>query len=530
MFPFTKSNSKSPPSDSRSPSPAAKSSTPLSQAISQGTTNATTAVQKTVPALAHTIDSILDTPPAAPKPVVRPPAKLRPSWIGPARPDRPRTPGVEAMKQCVNVEYSSPGLQSPVYVFTSLSEPQWEAVEMQQEKTADGSIKFTKAFDVEEGDYQYKFRLGPGDWWVFDERKPTVDDGFGNKNNLLVVKPEPFKMQPPGTDHTKEDRVESKHATPVAASAISLPQYKEHTPAVAPPVHHEAPPPAPLMKHETFAVPLGSQSEQTPDLESKNPLSSYTSTYADSEDDLGRASDEEADLIHTSPLLRHETLRPSSAEHEHAPLFRHESIPVRNDLGSVAKPTAAKPTAASHVASIPHIPQEADPHDPSLEKFPTDHAGILETIHRTSTSLPADETSDHSLSSPLSQALTNSSASTRSLPSVDEEAEEELERIREVEEEEYEREEEDGEEMDPLREGDAPITPPMTDEEPEDDDFEPKRTFSDFIAKERLISELAEEPKNLVNRLTDLVGGEGVALAIAVGLLVVAAGLAAMHL
>lgn len=85
-----------------------------------------------VSSLTKSIDSILETIPAPPP--VRPLAALRPSWIGPARAQRSVTPGIEAMKETVRVEFSSPGLQPPVYIFTNLSDPQWEAVEMQCEK------------------------------------------------------------------------------------------------------------------------------------------------------------------------------------------------------------------------------------------------------------------------------------------------------------------------------------------------------------------------------------------------------------
>ena len=72
------------------------------------------------------------------------------------------------MAQKVTVTYSSPGLQPPVYITTSLSEPQWELLEMDCRKTPDGEREFAKTFHVAGGEYQYKFRLGPGDWWVCD--------------------------------------------------------------------------------------------------------------------------------------------------------------------------------------------------------------------------------------------------------------------------------------------------------------------------------------------------------------------------
>ena len=44
---------------------------------------------------------------------------------------------------------------------------------MEYTKNEDGELEFHKDFEAEEGDYQYKFRLGPGDWWTLDESKPT---------------------------------------------------------------------------------------------------------------------------------------------------------------------------------------------------------------------------------------------------------------------------------------------------------------------------------------------------------------------
>lgn len=51
----------------------------------------------------------------------------------------------------------------------------------------EGQYLFKTDFEASPGEHQYKFRLGPGDWWVCDETKPTIDDGAGNRNNLLLV-------------------------------------------------------------------------------------------------------------------------------------------------------------------------------------------------------------------------------------------------------------------------------------------------------------------------------------------------------
>lgn len=241
-------------------------------------------------AAAH--DILPKSPIVAPAPV-RPVGLQRPFWIGPPRLNRPRSPGVEAMKQSVTVEYASPGAQPPVYVFTSLSEPQWSAVEMTSDKTADGEYRFRKTFSVEEGEYQYKFRLGPGDWWALNEGAPVVDDGAGNKNNLLEVKPPAMPLflhqfaptmttQPtpqPALNATTESRspkVTSKSIAMPPVPALNLP----HTePEVSTPAHEVAP----LMKHELpaattqFAKPTDKAQPQIPttSLPAKLPTQSH---------------------------------------------------------------------------------------------------------------------------------------------------------------------------------------------------------------------------------------------------------------
>ena len=44
---------------------------------------------------------------------------------------------------------------------------------MKHKEKDDGELNFEHEFEADPGEYQYKFRLGPGDWWVLDETKPT---------------------------------------------------------------------------------------------------------------------------------------------------------------------------------------------------------------------------------------------------------------------------------------------------------------------------------------------------------------------
>lgn len=118
------------------------------------------------------------------------------------------------MAHQVTITYSSPGLQPPVYITSSLSEPQWDLIEMDCSEAPSGEWEFSKTFPAVKGEYQYKFRLGPGDWWVCDESKPTVDDGFGDRNNVLVVQDEvPEKEHAAESHKSVDDAAEFESST-----------------------------------------------------------------------------------------------------------------------------------------------------------------------------------------------------------------------------------------------------------------------------------------------------------------------------
>jgi hypothetical protein len=102
----------------------------------------------------------------------------------------------------VTVTYAHPGAQPPIYLAGSFSD--WQPEELEYTKEGDEYI-FKKDVVVKGGEYQYKFRIGPGDWWVLNEDAPTGDftirshttkanrshlivtDELGNRNNLLSV-------------------------------------------------------------------------------------------------------------------------------------------------------------------------------------------------------------------------------------------------------------------------------------------------------------------------------------------------------
>jgi len=75
--------------------------------------------------------------------------------------------------QKVTIKYALPGTKPPLYVAGSFSDPAWQPQEMQYTVKED-EYEFHKDIQVEAGhEYQYKYRVGPGDWWVLNEESPT---------------------------------------------------------------------------------------------------------------------------------------------------------------------------------------------------------------------------------------------------------------------------------------------------------------------------------------------------------------------
>lgn len=414
---------------------------------------------------------------------------------------------------------------------------------MEHEKMANGENRFFKTFQAEEGDYQYKFRLGPGDWWALDESKPMVDDGSGNKNNLLVVKPpdasksaetptiaapveqqkgadhiipQSNASQPPATEHKPDNTTSSPsksvEQTPSpSSSAPSVladsqkvvgntledgattaqklstmpPNSAAAQSAAAPLAPHESPvqpaasgdllettkatPPqtatvtsrndtktastteavstpvqAPLMDHENFED-ASSGAERTQ--KASRPIEDEDDEEDDEDDDddddtedEDGDSDEEDREANRSPLLRHESFEPGFVEELQAPRLRHESTNIgEHGDDEVLAPLSPSLSIRSRSRSSPRytsardaVAPEADANDPSLEKFPTTHQAILDHIHNTTISLPEDETRDDFDLGGLKSA-SSGVPSVASLPSVQEDEDEELEVLREQE-------------------------------------------------------------------------------------------------
>ncbi|KAJ9639430.1 hypothetical protein H2199_006463 [Coniosporium tulheliwenetii] len=125
-----------------------------------------------------------------------------------------------ASGQTVEITYTHPETQPPVYVAASLTSPPWEPHEMDidEKKTDAGDLIFRKEFEgVKEGEYQYKFRLGPG----------IVTDDAGFRNNLLVPTSE-LPNAPPAPMSTEDLETHTADQATEAPSFLKEPK-TEHT-------------------------------------------------------------------------------------------------------------------------------------------------------------------------------------------------------------------------------------------------------------------------------------------------------------
>ncbi|KAI4207493.1 MAG: hypothetical protein LQ346_000538 [Caloplaca aetnensis] len=114
----------------------------------------------------------------------------------------------------VKISFGSLGACPPVYVAGSFTVPEWQPQELNysvnesdEDKVVEQpSYTFSRTFDVPVGTFQYKFRLGQGDWWVCGGNEVVVTDALGNHNNRLVVAPEPQDTGDTPAEVTHEEK------------------------------------------------------------------------------------------------------------------------------------------------------------------------------------------------------------------------------------------------------------------------------------------------------------------------------------
>lgn len=74
----------------------------------------------------------------------------------------------------ITITRKANGVQPPLFVAGTFSNPQWAPHAMDYVTSDDGEPIFSKTFLVEpDSKIQYKFRVGEGDWWVLNDEAPT---------------------------------------------------------------------------------------------------------------------------------------------------------------------------------------------------------------------------------------------------------------------------------------------------------------------------------------------------------------------
>ncbi|KAI4728119.1 hypothetical protein E4T49_04060 [Aureobasidium sp. EXF-10728] len=311
------------------------------------------------------------------------------------------------MAEKQQIHYSHPGLQPPVFIAGSMCEPQWEPIEMKQKEKEDGELEFEHEFEADPGEYQYKFRLGPGDWWVLDETKPTVDDGTGIRNNLLVVESKPVKTEATKIPEPQAAQTVEEKDMPVPVQVTDA--HNKHDEFEDDMEDDDGIPESEknLFRHETVQIPNGtgeSDNEDEEDVEDDDdqleepPLLEHEKSFQRVDSQHGTPSkianfdlddttespievdDFAVDEYDAPPLFRHETGVASDLDPDEAPLFAHESMSPVMSASSFSSPSRKQ-----------RKPDLEDVNDPSLEPFPVDEAGIQARLQRVATRHREDE-------------------------------------------------------------------------------------------------------------------------------------------
>lgn len=79
-----------------------------------------------------------------------------------------------SQKTKATITYAKPGTRPPIYLAGSFSNPAWQLQEMLYTTKENDEFEFYKEYEIESGkEYQYKFRVGEGNWWLLNEDAPT---------------------------------------------------------------------------------------------------------------------------------------------------------------------------------------------------------------------------------------------------------------------------------------------------------------------------------------------------------------------
>ncbi|RDW59531.1 hypothetical protein BP6252_12618 [Coleophoma cylindrospora] len=298
------------------------------------------------------------------------------------------------------VKFAHPGTQPPVYVAGSFS--QWQPQEMQYTTNENNEHEFYKEVKAEPGkEYQYKFRLGPGDWWVLDETAPTATDSDGNRNNLLSV-PEP-KLEAakeesgkPETNGVLEGAPKHKDVEKLQVNGDPVSRDQSRTPDIANVASEVADSAAQLDRNQP-TPPISDAEAGRIGLRrlSNTPIPEVANTAAEVADSAAiiDKNHTKLNMSDTEPQEGDEDSGSVTPWDERVPLFEHECMGnagLQPQASYQAEPLERVTSATSNDEVL--TDDDIDFNDPTLEQFPHDRRSILERVRTVETRLDEDET------------------------------------------------------------------------------------------------------------------------------------------
>jgi hypothetical protein len=332
----------------------------------------------------------------------------------------------------MTVKYSKPGIQPPIYLAGSFSDPAWHPQEMQYTADENNEYNFHAEVTVEEDkQYQYKFRVGPGDWWMLNEDAPTATDNMGNRNNVLSA--------PVQEAHNEESQSATEESQTVTEQPLTNDISSVHTLAVekadSEPRHgddfgaeatfgqkdaHElrsqdAEADCVVVKPEPHTSELADVAAEvadsaviidreipTPPISdeeagrigyrrmSLTPIPQVADTAAEVADSAATLDKDDMLILQLPPFssaLSTETPKAGNVTpwQERAPLFAHECLEPHQGEAQDCPHETFESTTSNEEARV-------DIDDPSLEDFPHDRTSIIEQVRTMETRLSEDET------------------------------------------------------------------------------------------------------------------------------------------
>ncbi|KAG5914431.1 hypothetical protein E4U42_000486 [Claviceps africana] len=273
---------------------------------------------------------------------------------------------MSASKTTVTVSYRRRGLEPPVFVAGTFTNPAWESREMQAVTDEFGEYHFAAQVPVEPGrEYQYHFRAGLQQDWFVDEHATIATDSLGQRCNILrvpVTRKTRNRVPTPLFEATEQygNRAAADESTATVASQ-SMPG-----------------PPTKFRDHVTE----GQERSATPIEQVAAVAAEVADTAAKLDGPSLSLKPSPLVLLPRDDVSRHGTIE----EQIDTPLFAHESFGNyefiqdqvdRNDAMESVKPSTFLPSDGGGSAG-----DNVDIDDPTLEKFPSDKESVLGTLRR----------------------------------------------------------------------------------------------------------------------------------------------------